>query len=136
MRLVEAGCRNEITLFASGGIAMAEHVAKSIIVGADAVAVDIPLLLALECRLCFRCEAGLSCPVEVENIHPEWGKNRILNLIAAWRNQLIEVLGAMGIREIRRLRGEVGRAMFFDDLERETFGRLFGKRKKRESVGN
>lgn len=136
MRLVEAGCRNEITLFASGGIAMAEHVAKGIIVGADAVAVDIPLLLALECRLCFRCEAGLSCPVEVENIHPDWGKNRILNLIAAWRNQLIEVLGAMGIREIRRLRGEVGRAMFFDDLEKETFGKLFGKRTKRESVGN
>jgi hypothetical protein len=51
------------------------------------------LMKALECRLCFRCEAGLSCPVEVENIHPEWGKSRILNLIAAWGNQLIEVLG-------------------------------------------
>jgi len=34
----------------------------------------------------------------------------------------------MGIREVRRLRGETGRAMFFEDLERETFGRLFGKR--------
>ena len=36
----------------------------------------------------------------------------------------------MGIREVRRLRGEMGRAMFFEDLERETFGRLFGKRKE------
>ena len=53
-----------------------------------------------------------------------------MNLIAAWRNQLLEVLGAMGIREVRRLRGEVGRAMFFEDLEAETFGRLFGPRKK------
>jgi hypothetical protein len=25
----------------------------------------------------------------------------------------------MGMREVRRLRGEMGRAMFFEDLERE-----------------
>ncbi len=128
MGLVNAGVRDDITIVASGGIAMAEHVAKSIICGADAVAVDIPLLLALECRLCFQCESGLPCPVEIENVHPQWGKTRILNLNAAWRNQLIEVLGAMGIREVRRLRGEVGRAMFFKDLEADTFGRLFGRR--------
>ena len=41
----------------------------------------------------------------------------------------IEMLGAMGIREARRLRGETGRAMFFEDLEEATFGRLFGRRK-------
>jgi hypothetical protein len=39
------------------------------------------------------------------------------------------MLGAMGIREARRLRGEAGRCMFFEDLERAAFGRLFGKRK-------
>ena len=47
----------------------------------------------------------------------------------ARRLQIIEMLGAMGIREVRRLRGETGRCMFFDDLERDTFGRMFGKRK-------
>ena len=47
------------------------------------------------------------------------------NLIAAWHDQLIEVMGAMGMREARRLRGDVGRAMFFEDLEEETFGRAF-----------
>jgi glutamate synthase domain-containing protein 2 len=128
--LVDLGIRDSITVIASGGIAMAEHVAKAIICGADAVAVDIPLLLALECRICLRCQQGLSCPVEIENVHPEWGNRRIMNLMGAWRNQILEVLGAMGLREIRRLRGEVGRAMFFEDLEEETFGRLFGKRIK------
>jgi glutamate synthase domain-containing protein 2 len=108
---------------------MAEHVAKAIICGADLVSINIPLLLALECRMCLRCQEGLSCPVEIENIHPDWGKSRIMNMIAAWRNQLLEVLGAMGLREVRRLRGEVGRAMFFEDLEQDTFGRLFGTRK-------
>ena len=51
------------------------------------------------------------------------------NLIAAWHDQLIEVMGAMGMREVRRLRGDVGRAMFFENLEEETFGKLFGSRK-------
>lgn len=127
-KLVEEGIRDEVTLIAGGGIAMAEHVAKAIICGADAVSVDVPLLLALECRMCLRCERQLACPVEIENVHPDWGKHRIMNLMAAWRNQILEVLGAMGIREVRRLRGEVGRAMFFEDLEQETFGKLFGNR--------
>lgn len=91
--------------------------------------VNIPLLLALECRMCLRCAKDLSCPVEIENVHPEWGSTRIMDLIGAWRNQILEVLGAMGIREAKRLRGEFGRAMFFNDLEAETFGRLFGERK-------
>jgi hypothetical protein len=33
----------------------------------------------------------------------------------------------MGIREARRLRGEMGRAMFLEDLEREVFASM-GKR--------
>jgi hypothetical protein len=28
-------------------------------------------------------------------------------------------MGAMGMREVRRLRGETGRAMFFEDMEKE-----------------
>jgi len=30
----------------------------------------------------------------------------------------------MGIREVRRLRGEMGRAMFFEDLEKDIFATL------------
>ena len=75
-------------------------------------------------------QRGEPCPIALEEIDAEFGVHRIVNLMAAWHQQLIEVLGAMGIREVRRLRGETGRAMFFEDLERETFGRLFGKRKR------
>jgi ferredoxin len=127
--LVKEGVRDQITLVASGGIAQAEHVAKAIICGADLVAIDIPLLLALECRLCGQCERGDDCPVGLEEVELEYAVRRIENLVGAWHQQLIEVLGAMGIREVRRLRGETGRAMFFEDLERDSFGRLFGKRK-------
>jgi glutamate synthase domain-containing protein 2 len=119
--LVDKGLRDEVTLVASGGIAMAEHVAKCVICGADAVYVDFPLLIALECRMCRRCRKGLSCPVQIERTEPDWVVRRTVNLLGAWHNQLLEVMGAMGIRDARRLRGESGRAMFFEDLDRTTF---------------
>jgi len=127
LHLVEKGVRDEITLIAGGGIAMAEHVAKQIICGADLLSVDIPLLVAMECRVCRRCKEGIACPVGLDSVDHVWGAGRIRNLMAGWHNQLLEILGAMGIREVRRLRGEMGRAMFFEDLERNIFAAL-GKR--------
>jgi ferredoxin len=128
--LVKDGSRDQITLIASGGIAVPEHMAKAVICGADLVAIDVPLLLALECRLCGECERGQDCPIALSEVEAAFAVQRITNLMGAWHLQLVEMLGAMGIREIRRLRGETGRCMFFEDLERETFGRLFGERRK------
>jgi hypothetical protein len=128
--LIEEGTRDDTTLIAGGGIALPEHMAKAIICGADLVTIDLPLMIALECHLCDRCEPGMPCPAKLEDIDPAYGSGRMTNLIAAWHDQLIELMGAMGMREARRLRGDVGRAMFFEDLEEETFGRLFGTRKK------
>ena len=124
LKLVEESARDRVTLLASGGIAMAEHVAKSIICGADAVFVDFPILIALECRMCRRCTEGLPCPAEIGSASPSWVATRVVNLIGAWHNQLLEVMGAMGMRDARRLRGEAGRAMFFQDLDRSPFGSL------------
>ena len=121
--------RDEVTLIAGGGIALAEHMAKAIICGADVVSIDLPLMVGLECHLCDHCEPGMPCPARLEEVPLNYAAGRMVNLIAAWHDQLIEVMGAMGMREVRRLRGDVGRAMFFEDLEEETFGKLFGKRK-------
>lgn len=128
LRLVESGRREELSLLVSGGVALAEHLAKLIICGADAVVVDKALLAALECRLCRECNDETVCPVRMEQVPQEWGAARIVNLIGSWHAQLLEVLGAMGLREVRRLRGEAGRAMFFAELERECFGPIFGER--------
>jgi len=122
--LLEHGIRDEATLLVSGGIAMAEHVAKAIICGADGVVIDFPILIALECRMCRRCTKGLSCPVEIEKAPSDWVAKRVVNLFGAWHNQLLEMMGAMGIRDARRLRGETGRAMFFEDLDRAVFGSM------------
>lgn len=127
-RLVRDNTRDRITLVADGGISMAEHIAKIIICGADAIVLGVPFLIAMECRMCRNCEKGLDCPVQMAQIPPEYGAKRVMNLSAAWRNQLLETLGAMGIREVRRLRGEFGRAMFYEDLERDTFKKIFSKK--------
>jgi hypothetical protein len=127
-RLVERGVRDDVTLIESGGIALPEHMAKAIICGADLVGVDIPLLVALGCRVCSGEQHGAGeaefagCLVNAGD--PEYAAQRLVNLMGAWHSQLIEVLGAMGIREVRRLRGEVGRAMFLEDLERDAFSDL------------
>jgi ferredoxin len=124
--LVNESIRDQVTLIVSGGIALAEHLPKVIICGADGAAIDLPLLIALECRVCKRCVSGKSCPVALQNLDPEYGSRRVVNLMCSWWSQLIELMGAMGIRDVRRVRGEAGRAMFFEDLERDIFGAIFG----------
>ncbi len=122
--LVERGLRDRITLIASGGVARAEHVPKTILLGADAVAVDVPLLIALECVVCGKCQDNGPCPREVGMVDPRWGATRVINLMISWRDQLLEVLGAMGLRDVRRLRGELGRAIFADEARADYLQRL------------
>jgi ferredoxin len=130
LELVAAGLREQVNLVFSGGIAMAEHMAKAVICGADAIVVDRAAMIAMECRLCGRCSQGLDCPVALDKpFDADWGAQRIVNLMGAWHSQLLEVMGAMGIREARRLRGEVGRSMWFEDLEKDSFGPIFGERR-------
>lgn len=120
--LVEKRKRDSVTLVSSGGIAEAAHVPKSIILGANAVAVGMAYQIALGCRVCQGKVHSENCPVNLEAGDVELAGQRITNLIGAWRDQLLEVLGGMGLREVRRQTGEVGRAMFYEDLERRTFG--------------
>ena len=145
-RLVNQGIRDEITLIVSGGIALAEHMAKAIICGADLVAVDTALLVALGCRVCrdahplCACDESkvdgpstpAACPVGIESVESAYAARRMVNLMGAWHGQMIEVLGAMGIREVRRLRGEMGRAIFMEEIEKEAFGDLLAVPRRQE----
>jgi hypothetical protein len=121
-RLVEAGVREEVTLIGSGGIILAEHVPKAIICGLDAVALDLALTVALQATFHGECFDRETASLSFPPLKMDWGVQRLKNLVASWRDQLLEVLGAMGLREVQRLRGETGRCMFQSDLEREIFG--------------
>jgi len=133
LKLVEDRIRDEVTLVASGGIAMAEHVPKAMLCGADLTAIDIPLMIALGARLYEMPQKELIIPEELDRIPLPIITQRMVNLMGAWHSQILEVMGAMGIREARRLRGESGRAIFFEEVDKDTFGKLF--RKDRKAVG-
>jgi len=124
---VEASCRDEVTLLGSGGIIAAEHVPKAIICGLDAVAVDTPLLASLQVQFVAECADRENSRFKLpRRLAVDWGVQRLKNFLTSWRDQLLEVLGAMGLREVRRLRGEMGRAMFQKELEREAFSGIEG----------
>jgi ferredoxin len=126
--LIKNEKRDEITLIAGGGIGLSEHVAKAIICGADLVSINLPLMIAIECRLCESCKPGNYCPAKLDaEIDLQYGAARMTNLIGAWHWQLVELMGAMGMREARRLRGDVGRAIFKDEIEEEIYGPIFRK---------
>ena len=126
--LVDLGLREQVTLIGSGGLVAAEHVPKAILCGLDAVGLDTPVLVALQGRLKGEALARGSASVEMPAVDEAWMVRRTVNLLASWHGQLLEILGAMGMREVRRLRGEWGRAMFQQDLEMEAFGEIAGFR--------
>jgi len=124
---VDAGCRDAVTLLGTGGIIAAEHVPKAIICGLDAIALDTPLLAALQAQFVGECADREKSPFTLPGrLAVDWGVQRLKNLLVSWRDQLLEVLGAMGLRDVRRLRGEMGRAMFQKELEREAFSGIEG----------
>lgn len=125
--LLSAGIRDKVTLLNSGGIVAADHLPKAIICGLDAVGLDLPLLVALQARLSgdlsSREEYSAKLPKKMDS---SWACQRLVNLSASWRDQMLEILGAMGVREVRRLRGETGRAMWCAHLEAEAFSEIDG----------
>ena len=127
MLLIEQGRRDTVTLFGGGGIVGADHVPKAIISGLDAVTLDLPVLFALQGRsngsLRQRKQVAGTLPRHLDR---DWAEQRLTNLCGSWRDQLLEILGAMGIREVRRLRGEFGRSMIVKHLEDEAFEGIAG----------
>jgi len=124
---VKAGIREEVTLLGSGGMIAAEHIPKAILCGLDAVALDTPLVVALQGKFDGECADRESSRFTFpRKLNSDWGKQRLINLAASWRDQLLEISGAMGIRETRRMRGEMGRAMLMSTLEADAFEGVVG----------
>ena len=111
-RLRDEGIRNNISLIAGGSIRSAADVVKAVALGADACYIATAALLALGCHLCRTCQSG-NCswgiatqrPELVRRLDPDEGAARLVNLLTAWRHEIKEMMGGMGINSIEALRG-------------------------------
>jgi len=111
-RLRDEGIRNNVSLVAGGSIRSAADVVKAVALGADACYIATAALLALGCHLCRTCQSG-KCnwgiatqrPELVKRLNPEVGSERLVNLMTAWKHEIMELMGGMGINSIEALRG-------------------------------
>jgi glutamate synthase domain-containing protein 2 len=130
-RLRDEGIRNRASIVAAGGIRSSADVAKAIALGADACAIGTPALVALGCHVCQKCHTGACSwgictqrPELTRRLDPEWGAERVGNLVRAWSHELAEVLGALGVNAIESLRGsrERLRALGLDQSTMDIIG--------------
>ena len=111
-RLRDDGIRNNVSLVVGGSIRSAADVVKAIALGADACYIATAALLALGCHLCRTCQSG-KCnwgiatqrPELVKRLNPDIGSERLVNLMNAWRHEIKELMGGMGINSIESLKG-------------------------------
>ena len=111
-RLRKEGIRNRVSLVVGGSIRSAADVVKAVALGADACYVATAALLALGCHLCRTCQTG-KCnwgiatqrPELVKRLNPDMGSQRLVNLMTAWKHEIMEIMGGMGINSIEALKG-------------------------------
>nr|MCR5681746.1 alpha-hydroxy-acid oxidizing protein [Clostridiales bacterium] len=111
-RLRDEGIRGDVSLIAGGSIRSAADVVKAIALGADACYIATAALLALGCHLCRTCQTGrcnwgiaTQRPELVKRLNPDIGAERLVNLMTAWRHEIMELMGGMGINSVEALRG-------------------------------
>ena len=111
-RLRDEGIRDRVSLIVGGSIRSAADVVKAVALGADACYIATAALLALGCHLCRTCQSG-NCSWGIatqraeltRRLDPEEGAQRLVNLMTAWRHEIKEMMGGMGINSIEALRG-------------------------------
>lgn len=128
--LREIGLYRKVSLIASGGIRNGADVAKALALGADAVAIGIAALIALNCNRdipeanfeqeiglpagsCNRCHTG-KCPVGiatqdpelVKRLDPDEGAERVANFLNSMTMELALLTRSLGKGDVKSLEPE------------------------------
>ena len=111
-RLRDEGIRDQVSLIVGGSIRSSADVVKAIALGADACYIATAALLAMGCHLCRTCQTGRCAwgiatqrPELVQRLDPDVSAERLVNLVTAWKHEIKEMMGGMGINSIEALRG-------------------------------
>jgi glutamate synthase domain-containing protein 2 len=132
-RLRQEGIRSNVSIIAGGSIRNSADVVKAIALGADAVYIATSALLALGCHLCATCHSGkcnwgiaTQSPELVKRLNPDLGYKRLVNLVTAWKHEISEMMGGMGINSIEALKGNrlMLRGIGLTQKELDTLGIL------------
>lgn len=118
-RLRQEGLREKVTLIAGGSIRYSADLIKAIALGADIGMCAMPVLVAMGCRMCQQCHRGMCSwgiatqkEYLVKRLDIDVATRRIVNLFHAWKEELKEMLGAMGIDSVESLRGNRDRLRY------------------------
>ena len=111
-RLREEGVRDNVSIVVGGSIRSSADMLKAIALGADACYIGTAALISLGCHLCRSCHTGIcnwgiatQIPDLVARLDPDEGARRLVNLVTAWKHELEEMMGCMGINSVEALRG-------------------------------
>jgi len=130
-RLRDEGIRNNVSIVVGGSIRSSADVVKAVALGADAVYIGTAALIALGCHLCRSCHTGkcnwgIATQREdlVKRLNPNIGYKRLVNLMNAWKHEIKEMMGGMGINSIEALKGNrlMLRGVGLNEKELEILG--------------
>ncbi|MFH1473636.1 MAG: FMN-binding glutamate synthase family protein [Candidatus Aenigmatarchaeota archaeon] len=104
------GKNSKVDLIIGGGFNKGADVAKALALGADAVFMSFPLLVAMGCSYCKQCYLG-KCPMGITTQDPELRKNlnvedaskKVANFLNACNEEVKMVAGAIGKVNVHEL---------------------------------
>ncbi len=103
-KLLSESLHTQVSIIANG-IKSPADLGIAMMMGASALVLDRAALVALNHEFPMLEKRGEPLP----EIDPDEGGQRLHNLFKSWHKQIQEVLGAFGVRDIRRTVGETGR---------------------------
>ncbi len=130
-RLRDEGIRDNVSIIVGGSVRSSADIVKAVALGADCVYIATSALLALGCHLCRSCHSGrcnwgiaTQVPELVKRLNPDVGYRRLVNLLTAWRHEIKEMMGGMGINSIESLKGNrlMLRGIGLNEKELEILG--------------
>ena len=110
-KLMDSGLRDHVVFLGSGGMRTWGDVVKGITLGLDGVVLGTADLVAIGCVRDRNCESG--CRSGISTVNPkmqllrdvELNTRQIINFRAALQAQVARAIAALGMKDIRQLRG-------------------------------